>query len=170
MLVLGDAGGEDLGDDRVGQGREAVGDGAGRGGVLQVVHLAQGQGEGKDAVLVVEQDVAGLAALHAAEGQGRTGGKAHGIDGGDGVQAEGHDVGIVAHLHALFHELVDHATAIDVAAEEDQDVAHLELADDLDGGLVAPGAPMMAAKPGMRPSTNWMPQVRSWMSSMGPLR
>ncbi len=31
-------------------------------------------------------------------------------------------------------------------------------------------APTMAAKPGMRPSTSWMPQVRIWTSSIGPLR
>ena len=30
--------------------------------------------------------------------------------------------------------------------------------------------PTIAAKPGMRPSTSWMPQARSWMSSIGPLR
>ncbi len=28
--------------------------------------------------------------------------------------------------------------------------------------------PTMAQKPGMRPSTSWMPQARSWMSSIGP--
>ncbi len=28
--------------------------------------------------------------------------------------------------------------------------------------------PTMAQNPGMRPSTSWMPQARSWMSSMGP--
>jgi len=92
------------------------------------------------------------------------------VDGGDGVQAKWHDVGIVTHLHALFHKLVDHAPAVDVAAEEDQDVTHLELADDLDGGLVGPGCADDGSKAGMRPSTNWMPQLRSWMSSMGPLR
>src|SRR5674476_1346229 len=29
--------------------------------------------------------------------------------------------------------------------------------------------PTMAQNPGMRPSTSWMPQARSWMSSIGPL-
>ena len=29
--------------------------------------------------------------------------------------------------------------------------------------------PTTAQNPGMRPSTSWMPQARSWMSSMGPL-
>jgi hypothetical protein len=66
VLVGGDAGGQDLGDDGVGDHREAEVDGPGGGGVLQVVHLAQGQGEGEDPVLVVEQDIAGLTALHAA--------------------------------------------------------------------------------------------------------
>ena len=31
-------------------------------------------------------------------------------------------------------------------------------------------APTMAAKPGIRPSTSWMPQERSWISSIGPFR
>ena len=88
---------------RVGDHREAVVDGAGGGRVLQVVHLAEGQHEGKDAVLVVEQDdPARLAALQAAEGQGRPCREAERVDGRDGVEAEGHDVGVVAQLDALF--------------------------------------------------------------------
>jgi len=31
-------------------------------------------------------------------------------------------------------------------------------------------APTMAAKPGIRPSTSWMPHERNWMSSIGPFR
>ena len=57
-----------------------------------------------------------------------------------GVGAEGHDVGVVAHLDAFFLKLVDDAAAVDVAAEEDQDVALLQLAHDLDGDLVRLGA------------------------------
>jgi hypothetical protein len=50
-------------------------------------------------------------------------------------------------------QLVDDAAPVDVAGEEDQDVALLQLAHDLDRHLVGLGAPTMAAKPGMRPST-----------------
>ena len=103
MLVGRDAGGQDLGDDGVGDDREAEVDRARRGGVLQVVHFAQRQHEGEDAVLVVEQDLARLPALHAAEGQRRAGGEAQGVDGADGVGAEGHGVGVVAQLDAFFH-------------------------------------------------------------------
>ena len=148
VLVGGDAGRQDLRDARVGDHREAVVDGAGGGGVLQVVDLAQGQHEGEHAVLVVEQDLARLAAVHAAEGEGRAGGEAQGVDGRDGVGAERHDVGVVAHLDALFDQLVDDAAAVDVAGEEDQDAAALQLAHDLDGHLVALGAADDGAEPG----------------------
>ena len=30
--------------------------------------------------------------------------------------------------------------------------------------------PTIAAKPGIRPSTSWIPQDRNWMSSMAPFR
>jgi len=60
VLVGGDAGGQDLGDVGVGDDREAEADGPGRGGVLLVIDLAQGEHEGEDAFLVVEQDLAGL--------------------------------------------------------------------------------------------------------------
>ena len=72
MLVRCDASGQDLGDDRIGDDREAKVDGAGSGGIFQVIDLAQCQHEGEDAVLVVEQDVACLAALDAAEGERRS--------------------------------------------------------------------------------------------------
>ena len=140
MLVGGDAGRQDLRDAGVGDDREAVVDRAGRGRVLQIVHLAQRQHEREDALPVVEQDVFGLAALHAAEGQRRAGGEAQRVDRRDGVEAERHDVRVVAHLHPFFHELMDHGAAVDVAAEEDQDVALLQLAHDLDRDLVALGA------------------------------
>ena len=80
MLVGGDAGGQDLRDARVGDDGEAVVDRAGRGRVLQVIHLAQRQHERKHALPVVEQDVLGLAALHAAEGERRAGGEAQRVD------------------------------------------------------------------------------------------
>ena len=81
-----------------------------------------------------------VAGLHAAEGERRAGGEAQGVDGRDGVDAEGHGEGVVAELDALLHELVDDAAAVDVAGEEDQDAATLELAHDLHGDLVALGA------------------------------
>ena len=81
VLVGGDAGGQDLRDAGVGDDGEAVVDGPGGGGVLQVVHLAQRQHEGEDALPVVHQNVLGLPALHPAEGQRRTGGEAQGVDG-----------------------------------------------------------------------------------------
>ena len=133
MLVGGDARGQDFGDQRIGDDGEAKVDGPRGGGVLEVVHLAQGQDEGEDPVLVVEQDVPRLPALHAAEGERAAHGKAQRIDGADGVGAEGHDVGVVAHLHPFLLQLVDDAPPIHVAAQEGEDVAPLELADDLDG-------------------------------------
>ena len=89
VLVGGDAGRQDLRDAGVGDDREAVVDGARGRRVLQVVDLAQGEHEGEDALPVVEQDVLRLAALHAAEGQGRAGGEAHRVDGREGVGPNG---------------------------------------------------------------------------------
>ena len=123
--MLCDARGQDLRDDGVRDDREAVVDRACGRRVLQVVDLAQRQHERKDARPVVEQDLARLAGFEAAERQRRTGGKAQRIDRTQRVQAEGHDVGIVAHLHPLFLELMDDAATVDVAAEEDQDIAPL---------------------------------------------
>ena len=140
VLIGGDAGGQDFGDDRIGDDREAEVDRPGRGRVFQVVHFAQGQHKGKDAVLVVHQDVAGHAAFHTAEGQRGAGGKAQGIDGADRVGAERDGVGIVAQLDAFFDQLVDDAAPVDVAGQEAQDVALLQLAHDLDRDLVGFGA------------------------------
>ena len=67
-------------------------------------------------------------------------GKAEGVDGADRVGAEGHDVGVVAHLDPFLLQLVDDAAAVDVAAEEGEDVALLQLAHDLDGHGVGLGA------------------------------
>ncbi len=140
VLVGGHAGRQDLRDARVGDHREAERDGAGGRRVLQVVDLAEGEHEGKHAILVVEHDLARVAGLHAAEGERRAGGEAQGVDGGDRVEAEGHGEGVVAELDALLHELVDDAAAVDVAGEEDEDAAALQLAHDLHGDIVAPGA------------------------------
>ena len=119
---------------------KAVGDGAGRCGVLEVVDLAEGQHEGEHAVLVVEHDPARLAGVHAAEGERRAGGEAQGVDRRDGVETERHREGVVAELDALLDELMDDAAAVDVAREEDEDAAALQLAHDLHGDLVALGA------------------------------
>ena len=89
-----------------------------------------------------------LAGLHAAEGERRAGGEAERVDGGDRVEAERHREGVVAELDALFLKLVDDAAPVDVAAEEDEDAAALQLADDLDGHLVALGAADDGAEPG----------------------
>ncbi len=125
VFVAGDAGGQNLGDDGVGDGGKAVGDGSGSGGVFQIVHLAQRQDESKDAELVVEHDLAPLARLESAKGQGGAGGKSQRIDGGDGVPPKGDDVGIVPHFYPFLLQLVNDGTPVDVAAEEDEDVALL---------------------------------------------
>ena len=75
MLVGGYTGGQDFGDDRVGDDRETEIDGAGGGGILQVVDFAQGQYKGVDTVLIIEQDVTRLPALQPAKGQGAAYGK-----------------------------------------------------------------------------------------------
>ena len=90
VLVGADARGQDLGDVGLGDGREAVVDGAGRRRVLEVVHLAQGQDEGEDAVLVVAQDALVVARLHAAEGHGGARGEADRVDVAEDLGAEGH--------------------------------------------------------------------------------
>ncbi len=53
VLVASDASGMDLGDDRIGDNRETVADGAGRGRVLEIIDFTQRQDKGKDAELVV---------------------------------------------------------------------------------------------------------------------
>lgn len=76
-----------------------------------------------------------LAAFQAAEGQRRAHGEAQGINGAERVGAEGDSVGVVPQLNP-FLELVDDAAAVDVAGQESQDVAALQLADDLDGHCI----------------------------------
>src|SRR5664280_1977272 len=148
VLVGGHAGRQDLRDTRVGDRREAEADGPGRRGVLEVVDLAEGEHEGEHAVLVVEHDLARHAGVHAAKRERRAGGEAQGVHGGDGVDAERHRERVVAELDALFLQLVDDAAPVDVAAEEDEDAAALQLAHDLDRDLVALGAADDGAEPG----------------------
>jgi hypothetical protein len=58
VFIRGDTGRQDFGDDRIRDNGEAEVDGARRRGIFQIVHFAQGQHEGKDAFLVVEQNFA----------------------------------------------------------------------------------------------------------------
>ncbi len=68
VLVRRHAGGQNLRDAGVRDDGEAVVDCAGCGRVLQVIDLTQRQHKRKNALPIVEQDVLGLAALHAAKG------------------------------------------------------------------------------------------------------
>ena len=69
VFVGGYAGGQNFGDDRVCDDREAKVNGAGRGCIFQIIYLAQGQDKGEDALAVVQQDFARLASLQAAKGE-----------------------------------------------------------------------------------------------------
>ena len=80
-----------------------------------------------------------LPALQAAEGQRAAYGKAEGVDGTDRVRAKGHDIGVIAHLDPFLLQLVDNAAAVDIAAEEGENVAALQFAYDLDGHGVGLG-------------------------------
>jgi hypothetical protein len=102
MLIGGHACRQDFRNDRIRNDGEAEVDRAGRSGVFQIVHFAEGEHEGKDAFLVVEQDLARLTGLESAEGQGGAGGKSQRVDGGDGVRSEWDGVGVVAEFHAFF--------------------------------------------------------------------
>jgi hypothetical protein len=153
VLVGRHAGGQDLRDARVGDDREAVRDGAGRRGVLEVVDLAEREHEGEHAVLVVEHDLARVAGVHAAEGERRAGCEAQGVHGGDGVDAEGHGEGVVAELYAFFLQLMDDAAAVDVPAQEDEDAAALQLATILTANSLLLAQPTTAASAcGRRPA------------------
>ena len=114
VLVLGDAGGQNFRDDGVGNDREAEVDRPGGGGIFQVIYFAQGQHKGKDPFPVVEQNIARLTCLQAAKGKSGAGGEAQGIDGAEGVGAEGDSVGVIAQFDPFFVELVDDGTAVDV--------------------------------------------------------
>ena len=92
-----------------------------------------------------------MPAFQAAKGQRRAGGEPQGVDGGDGIGSEGDDVGIVAHLHPFLHELVDDAPPVNVAGEENQDIALLQFPHDGDGGLVGFGCPNDGGEAGHAP-------------------
>jgi hypothetical protein len=141
VLVGGHAGGQDLRYDGVGDHRESEVDRTGRRRVLEVVDLTEGQHEGEDPVLVVPEDLPGLAALHSPEGEGGAGRETEGVDRTQRVGAEGHGVRVVAQLHALLDQLVDDAASIHVSGEEREDVAALQLTNQLYGYFVGLGAP-----------------------------
>ncbi len=137
MLILCNARGQDLGDDRVRDSREPVGYGPCGRRVLQIIDLPQRQDEGEHAVLVVKQDPSPLTGILTSERERGAGGETQGINSGDGVFSEGHNVRIVSHLHPFFLELIDDRAPIHVAAEEGEDIPSLELPYDGDGGLIA---------------------------------
>ncbi|MEJ2561680.1 MAG: hypothetical protein P8Z42_03225 [Anaerolineales bacterium] len=131
-----DPGGQNFGNHRIGDDGKSVGDRPGGRGIFKIVDLAQGQHEGENAELVVQQDVAPLAAFHAPESERGSSGETQRVDRPDGVAAEGNDIRVVSHLHIFFHQLVDDRTSVDVAYEKGENVSLLEFANDGDGGCV----------------------------------
>ncbi len=81
VLVGADAGGQDLGNVGVGQGRETPVDRTGRRGRPFGVDVTQGVHEGKDPVLVVEQHLFVVTRLDTTEGHGGPVGEPEGEDG-----------------------------------------------------------------------------------------
>ncbi len=82
------------------------------------------------------QDVAVVAGLQPAEGQRAAHGPVEDEDAVDGARAGRHDVGVPAHLHVLFLELVLQRAAVAAGHGEDEDAALLQLAHDVDGRLI----------------------------------
>ena len=136
VLVSGDARRQDFGDDGIGDDGEAKVDGARRRRVFQIVHFAEREHEREHAILVVVQNLARHAALHAAKRQRRSGGEAQRVDRAQRVGAERHGERIVTEFDAFFLQLMDDAAAVDVAREEREDAAALQLPNDLHGDFV----------------------------------
>ena len=120
-----------------GDDRETEIDCPGSSSVFEIIHFTKRQNKGEDAILVIHQDVARHTTFQTAKSERRAYCESQGIDGTDGIGAKGDDVGVIAHLHSLFLQLVDDGTSVDISRKEGQDVAALQLADDLDGYLVA---------------------------------
>ena len=80
MLVGANAGGQDLRNVGIGDGGEAVIDGARRRGIFLFRHFTQRHDEGEGAVLVVLQIASILAGLDAAEAESNAIGEAEGVD------------------------------------------------------------------------------------------
>ncbi len=106
VLVGTDAGGQDLGNVVVGDGREAPVDGAGGIGVPFVGDRAEGHNEGEGPVLVVDQVAPVIAGLDAAEGHGHPAGETDGEDRRGIRLPEWHQTGIPADLDIVVHQLV----------------------------------------------------------------
>ena len=106
VLVGADAGRQDLRDVGIGDGGEAVVDGAGRRRILLFRNFAQRHDEGEGAVLVVLQVAGIVARLDAAEAEGHAIGKAQSVDGGRDFLAVGNQAGFPAHLHACLSQLL----------------------------------------------------------------
>jgi len=154
----------------VGDDGESHIDRPGAGGVLKVIHLAERQAEGEDAVLAIEQGLAAVAGLHAAERQRAANGPVQRVDARYGVAAVGYYVGVPAHLDVSLFELVNYARSVDTGADEDRMLLFCSSRTILTAVSLSGAAPRIAANPGMRPSTSWIPSVRRIVSVKKPLQ
>ena len=137
MLIFSDTRGQDIGHHGITDGGEAIGDGPGTGGPLEVIHGAKAQGEGKTAKLVVEHYLTPVAGRDISKAKGSTGGIASSIDCGDSVGAEGDGECRIAQLYTLLQQLIHDGTTVGHAGKEDKLPFGLEFAHDLDCHLVA---------------------------------
>ena len=131
MLVGADAGGQDLGNRGIGDGREAPVDRARGIGVPLVGHIAEGHDKGVGPVLVVDEVLSEVARLYAAEGHGHAAGKADGEDRLVDVRAEGDEPRRPADLDARLDELLGKPLPAVLSAHEDVEVLFLQLEGDL---------------------------------------
>ena len=118
MLVGADAGGQNLRDGGIGDGGEAVGDGARRGGVLLLGHFAQRHHEGERAVLVVFQVADVITWLHAAEAQRHAVGETERVDGRGDLLAEGDQARFPTEFDPRLGQLLGEGHAVRVAGHE----------------------------------------------------
>ena len=133
MLIGANAGGKNLRNIRIGDGREAVRDGARGGRVFLVRHFAKRHDEGEDAVLVVVQIALVVARLDVAEAQCGAVGEAQSVDGRRDLLAEGHQAGFPARLHAGLVQLLGERNSVGVAGDKHVQVLLLQLAGNADG-------------------------------------
>ncbi len=150
VLVGTDTGGQDFGNVGVRQGRETPVDAAGGGHAPLGADVAQGVDEGKDAVLVVVQDLLVVAGFDAAEGHGGAVGEPEGEYGRGDVRAEGNDTGVPADLDTGFQELLDGRGAVVVGRAEDVEASALVLFDDVLGDFRGRGGADDGGKTGGR--------------------
>ncbi len=143
--------GQDFGDDCICNHRETIVDGTCGSRILEVIHFSQRQYEGEHARTIIEQDLTRLPHFQTSEGEGRPGGESEGVNGADRIGAKGNGIGIVSQLNALFHQLVDNAPSIDITREEAQDVAPLELTDDLHRHFIGFSSPNDGSETGHPP-------------------